>query len=584
MPQNSIKINEPALLSPVKKYCCVEVLDKHNSFFWAVMLALLTQPELYSSVPVDLFNQDQVFRDRAFTEVCKKCFASISILEERQIKKLIEQFKKKGELTFIVRNQIFQQGVSFLRKKAEDYFQENPVFFSNFFPDRYARLLKSISISGRFPNEGDIKALAMALNREIVITSSATQARIRYSDSPLSLTTQQRCSEAKKCAIYLEVHPQKDYAFGSVDFSILSEWISQRQQSLPSSWVSQLRTLFVHLSWAFWQTKYKASERLRVFNLLFLQYWQAIKNKRHVPTLSLRDFFLRLDSIEENIASLLLENKRMNLKKSKAAIFFQSVIDSFSELDGYYSAMMMWPVLGSILIPCLPAMRAFSMHAEELAAVSFLSLQKQPRNQYDRQYQEFLIKKPACDSTLAWFISPQTPFRKAFIAGMFGDTLNQAIRKKRIYPLIMFSLLFTFLSCNPDIAQNSAVINMELLVEMLFLIFFGIPYLMEGIETMRVMTGPLFQKTNQVATQTVYNLAGKIRHATCGCFFNTADESENEEIVLEERTSCFNTDDESENEEIFLGDTILSRLFNQADRPENDQIFVEETRAAAALS
>ncbi|WP_010597518.1 hypothetical protein [Rickettsiella massiliensis] len=90
MPQNSIKINESALFSPVKKYCCVEVLDKHNSFFWAVMLALLTQPELYSSVPFDLFNQDQVFRDRAFTEVCKKCFAHMSALEEQQIKKLIE--------------------------------------------------------------------------------------------------------------------------------------------------------------------------------------------------------------------------------------------------------------------------------------------------------------------------------------------------------------------------------------------------------------------------------------------------------------------------------------------------------------
>ncbi len=563
MPQNSIKINESALFSPVKKYCCVEVLDKHNSFFWAVMLALLTQPELYSSVPFDLFNQDQVFRDRAFTEVCKKCFAHMSALEEQQIKKLIEQFKKNGELTFIVRNQIFQQGMSFLRKKAEDYFQENPVFFSNFFSDRYARFLKSISISGRFPNEGDIKALAMELNREIVITSSATQARIHYSDSPFSLTTQQPFSEAKRCAIYLEVHPQKDYAFGSVDSSILSEWISQHQKSLPSLWVGQLRALLVYLSWEFWKTKHKTVERLRVFNLLFWQYWQVIKNKRHLPTCSLRDFFLRLEWIEEKIKSLLLENKRMNLKKSKAAIFLQSMMDSFSELDGYYSAMMMWPVLGSILIPCSPAMRIFSMHAEELAPVSFLSLQKQPRNQYDRQYQEFLIKKPACDSTLEWFISPQAPFRKAFIVGMFGDTLNQAIRKKRIYPLIMFGLLLTFFSCNPDVAQNSAFIYIELMIP-LFLTFLGIPYLMKGVETTIVMTDSLFQKTNQVPKQAVYSSAGKVRHATSGCFFNTVDESGNDEV--------------------FLGETILGRLFYKTDESEKGKIFLEETRTATALN
>ncbi|WP_010597515.1 hypothetical protein [Rickettsiella massiliensis] len=93
----------------------------------------------------------------------------------------------------------------------------------------------------------------------------------------------------------------------------------------------------------------------------------------------------------------------------------------------------------------------------------------------------------------------------------------------------MFGLLLTFFSCNPDVAQNSAFIYIELMIP-LFLTFLGIPYLMKGVETTIVMTDSLFQKTNQVPKQAVYSSAGKVRHATSGCFFNTVDESGNDEV------------------------------------------------------
>jgi OTU-like cysteine protease len=592
MPQPSIKTNAPIVFPLVKKYSLVEVLDKQNSFFWAVLLALLTQPKLYSSVPFDLFDQDPVFQDRAFEEICEKCFSQTSILERQKIKKLIEQFAKNGDLTFIVRNPIFQQAISFLRKKSEDYFKSHATLFSNLFPKHYNQFLSSISIRGRFPNESDIKALAIGLNYEIVVTSSATQRLVRYSVSPLALTAQKPLSEMKVCPIYLEDQAQKGYAFGTVNQSILKESIDRYQRSLVTYPRYLLNTSFIHVSWRLWQVNHKIYTGLRIlaqissFGPLVLAYWQQ-KNKRlSLPVPSLRNFLLRLFWIEEHINSFLLENKRMNIKESKAGILFQKMIDHFSELDGYYSAVMMWVALGGILIPCLPAIRIFFLEKKELAALSFLNFQKQPPDQYNWQYQEFLIRKSNFDLALEWLIPSKTPFRQAFLVGSFIDISNYAVKIKQLYPLIIFGLFFAFFGANPDMAQDPSFINMELIMQMFYLMFLGVPYLMHGIETTGAATYLLFQKTNQATAQIMSKATEKVRQATLGCFFKAADESENDEIFLGERAADYfiNPIDESDNDEIFLGNTIVGRLFNKADELENDKIFLEDTRRATTSS